>query len=179
MKQINLMDYILNDQKIILAPNIEEKRVSRKKHFFKFFLCTLIDFTFCIMIHQTFIRLMNIKINANFKNYFLKIQNEHSLVEIFLGFSIVLAAYIFSFFFFNNGQTLGLKFLGLRYNMKPNKLISFFKNSGMYFSVCLSWGLLNFLKVFQNKIIPHDDLYIKLFQERDFKYYKLIDQIHL
>jgi len=178
MKQINLLDYVLKDQKISQSLFLEEKKISRKRLLLKMFLSTSFDFSLCFYIYNFLYISMNSQLTPHYKNYFLKISDHHfHLSEMMFIFGGVLAVYVFSLFFFNNGQTLGLKLFGLRFNIKYKKFFSYLSNSSMYFLVCLSGGFLNFFETFQKKIIPHDDLYIKLFNAREDNSYKLLDHI--
>lgn len=95
--------------------------------------------------------------------------------EFFACLTTLMVSYFFFSFFFNRGQSLGMKFQKLRVIVPEHSLKDSAKAALASLSLFVSGGLS--LNQVEHLFVPHDHLYLELVQVRDQHPLNLVDSI--
>jgi hypothetical protein len=174
MQELDLLDFTNTYQKIpknYLGPE-PLKKTSR----LKIMLAHLVDFYMVFTIFNIF----NVFINFNLNRYIITDSMEFSsaiILKVSIAAPLILLSYYFFSFFFNHGQTLGMKSFKLRMVIPEQSINDSFITAYKTVLSVLTFGLAK--KFIGENVIKHEDyLYAEFMIHRDLAPINLLDETY-
>jgi len=174
MQELDLLDFTNTSHKIPKYYLGHEPLIKTSRY--KVMLAHCLDFYMVFTIFNIF----NVFINLNLNRYIITDSMEFSsaiILKVSIAAPLILLSYYFFSFFFNHGQTLGMKSFKLRTVMPEQSVNDSFITAYKTVLSVLTCGLAK--KFIGENVIKHEDyLYAEFMIHRDLAPINLLDEIN-